>query len=180
MAYEVPWTFYALLPLFVLGFVLLAGSIGALLCLLIVTFLPRQPKQMVLAAVLLVLLVVVGLAARAAISVRSHSFLDHQLVRELVGQVDFAQGSMMPTHWMTRGLQAAARGDLSETGYRLALVWSNGLFLYLLTASASVRFYRRGFNRVAAGGSLRRRYGGAWMDAAWTRCSSSSIRKPAC
>src|SRR5262249_30219616 len=40
-----PWYFYALLPLFFLGYVLLPGSLGALLCLLIVNYVPRRRKQ---------------------------------------------------------------------------------------------------------------------------------------
>jgi ABC-2 type transport system permease protein len=72
---------------------------------------------------------------------------------------------------MTRGLQAAGRGDLlvnalGEPGalYYLALVWGNGLFLYVLTTWAAGRLYRRGYNRLATGGALRRRFGGAWLD----------------
>ena len=40
----------------------------------------------------------------------------------------------MPSHWMTRGLQAAARGDLAEAVYPLTLLWANGLMLYLVAA----------------------------------------------
>jgi len=65
---------------------------------------------------------------------------------------------------MTRGLQATARQDLAGAGYYLALLWSNGLFFYVVTAWTAARLYRRGYNRVATGGSLRRRYGGAWLD----------------
>src|SRR5262249_27871648 len=45
-----------------------------------------------------------------------------------------------------------------------ALVWSNGLFLDLLAAWCSARLYRRGYNRVATGGDLRKKHGGAWLD----------------
>jgi ABC-2 type transport system permease protein len=76
----------------------------------------------------------------------------------------FAGAPLMPSHWMTRGIQAAAHGNLGEVGYRLALVWSNGLFGYLVTAWAAARGYRHGYNRVATGGELRRRYGSAWLD----------------
>jgi ABC-2 type transport system permease protein len=61
-------------------------------------------------------------------------------------------------------LQAAARGDAARSLFQLALVWSNGLFAYLIAAFTAKLLYRRGFNRLATGGSLRRRYGGAWMD----------------
>jgi ABC-2 type transport system permease protein len=165
-----PWHFYLLLPLFFAGFVLLPGSIGALACLLVVNYLPRKPKQIVMAAVLLVALVAGLWGYQVLISLRTDSW-SRDAIQELVGQLSFAQGALVPSHWMTRGIQAAARGDLAESGYRLALIWSNGLFLYVLTAWAAVKLYRRGYNRVATGGLQRRRYGGKWLD----RCLSTLV-----
>src|SRR5581483_10153303 len=54
-----PWYFYALLPLFFFGFVLLPGSLGALACLLLVNLLPRHRKQ-VLAASIAALVLLLG------------------------------------------------------------------------------------------------------------------------
>ena len=59
---------------------------------------------------------------------------------------------MMPSHWFSQGLYAAAVGNLERTLYYLALVWSNGLFLYVLTVAVSRWLYRRGYNRIASGG----------------------------
>jgi ABC-2 type transport system permease protein len=70
----------------------------------------------------------------------------------------------MPSHWISWGVIRAARGETGPTLYYLALVWSNGLFLYLLTAWVARRLYRRGFNRLATGGDLRKRWGGHWLD----------------
>src|SRR5262249_20702246 len=85
-------------------------------------------------------------------------------LHQLMGWFTFAQGPLVPSHWMTAGLQAAARGHFGKTGYYLALIWSNGLALYLLAAWIARHLYRRGFNRVATGGALRKRYGGLWLD----------------
>src|SRR5262249_23405694 len=54
-----PWYFYALLPLFFLGFVLLPGSLGASAALVLVNFLPRHRKQVLGIAVALLLVVTV-------------------------------------------------------------------------------------------------------------------------
>ena len=40
----VPWYFYALLPAFLLGYVLLPGSVSASLCLLLVRYMPRNRR----------------------------------------------------------------------------------------------------------------------------------------
>jgi ABC-2 type transport system permease protein len=162
LAFHVPWYYYAVLPLFFVGFVLLPGALGAFFCLLMVNYLPRRPKQVLAGACILV--------AAAAIlwfnSIRPSQgdALDRNFVQRLVGQFSLAQGPLSPNHWLSQGLQSAARGDGRKMLYFLALVWSNGLFLYLLITWASRHLYRRGYNRIATGGTLRKRYGGAWLD----------------
>src|SRR5207244_4120720 len=145
-----------LLPFF-LGFVLLPGSVGALACLLLVNFVPRYRKQ---ALGVIVGLLLLGLGVWAY-QMRPPAGSDPRapdFIRRLLVQVTFAQGPVAPNHWMSRGLLAAARGDLAVTAYCLALVLSNGLFLFVLTAWLAGRLYRRGYNRIAASGDLRRRY----------------------
>ncbi|MFQ3593395.1 MAG: hypothetical protein SNJ82_09460, partial [Gemmataceae bacterium] len=61
-------------------------------------------------------------------------------------------------------LQAAGRGELWVCLDRLLLLWSHGLVLYLGVTWLSTWLYRRGYNRVATGGDLRRKHGGAWID----------------
>jgi ABC-2 type transport system permease protein len=168
MAYDVPWYYYLALPLFFLGFVLLPGAVGAIFCLLTINYLPRRPKQMLL---------FFGLMLVAGVGLWLHNIqdsfardnidlIDRNFVQRLVGQIAAAQGPLSPNHWLSQGLQAAARGDRGKMIYYLALVWSNALLLYVLVVWASTRLYRRGYNRLATGGSLRRRYGGQWLDRA--------------
>src|SRR5262249_55874933 len=71
---------------------------------------------------------------------------------------------LLPSNWMARGLMAAARGEPGEALFQLALVSSNGLFLYLLTAWTARRFYSRGYNRMVAGMMFRKRYRGHLLD----------------
>jgi ABC-2 type transport system permease protein len=162
-----PWYFYAFLPLFFIGFVLLPGSLGALLCLLLVNYVPRRRKQFVaLIAVGLVCLLawwVYRLIQEARPAAPTLEALQ-EAFSTLINRFSFARSVLAPSHWVARGLQAAGRSDLGTACYYLGLVWSNGLFLYLVTAWVSVRLYRRGFNRLTTGGDLRRRHGGAWLD----------------
>src|SRR5262249_29381611 len=143
-----PWYFYALLPLFFLGFVLLPGSVGALACLLVANWTPRRPRQLLLAAVVLIAGAIVYWGynlARAAFG----SSMGGDWLQRLLDQLAFTQGPLMPSHWMAQGLQSAARRNMSGSFYFLALIWSNGLFLFVLTAGAASRLYRRGYNLVA-------------------------------
>jgi ABC-2 type transport system permease protein len=159
-----PWYFYAVLPVFFLGFVLLPGSLGALVCLLLVNFLPRRRKQVLWLAVLGVLLGVGLWVYGRLLPNVERGFGSRDWAGRLLGEFSPMQGALMPAHWIAQGLQAAALREPGEMAYYLTLVCGNGLFLYLLTAWTAARLYRRGYNRVATGGELRRRYGGLWLD----------------
>jgi ABC-2 type transport system permease protein len=165
--FHVAWYFYALLPLYFSAFVLLPASIGALGCLLMVNFLPRNPRQ-VLGGIIALLVITGGFWIYRIKGAATAAMDNPDALQRLFGQFAFAQGPLMPSHWMARGLESAARGDIGTSLYTLALIWSNGLFLYTLAAWAAGRLYRRGYNRLATGGSLRKHYGGTWMDQAVT------------
>jgi ABC-2 type transport system permease protein len=164
-----PWYFYVVLPVFFLGFVLVPGSLGALICLLLVNFLPRRRKQVLwLAGAGVVALgawwVWGRIVPTARAQVGSRDWLGN-----LLGELSVVEGTLMPAHWIGQGLLAAALGDVGEMFYYLALVCANGLMLYLVTAWVARLLYRRGYNGVATGGNLRRRYGGGWLDNALAR-----------
>jgi ABC-2 type transport system permease protein len=173
-----PWYFYAFLPPFFLGYVLLPGSLGALLCLLVVNYVPRRRKEVVALAVAALLALSAGWAYRLIQDTRAQGSptLDAigETARLVLDRFTFARSAWMPSQWVARGLQGAGRGDLRGAGYHLALVWSNGLFLYLITAAAAARLYRRGYNRLSTGGDLQApglaRKAGLWLDRLLAGC----------
>jgi ABC-2 type transport system permease protein len=168
-----PWHFYLFLPPFFLGYTLLPGSLGALLCLLVVNFVPRRRKQ-VLLLLIVVLLGLTGLWLFRLIRESRPPSPSMEALTEaasiLLNRASFANAAAMPGHWVARGLQDAGSGNLGSAAYYLALVWSNGLFLYLLTALAAARLYRRGYNLLTTGGDLRRKYGGTRLDRLLLAC----------
>jgi ABC-2 type transport system permease protein len=181
---QAPWFYYLVLPLFFLGFVLIPGSLGSLAALLIVNLVPRKRKQLLLAVVaaaVVALLVWISSMAQAARPLY-YPFRGDGEAREalsgLLGRLEFSSGILLPSHWVAEGLRQAGRGRWAGSLFNLALVWSNGLLLYLVAAWGSRLLYRRGYNRVATGGTLRRRYGTAFLDRlveralAWTRPST--------
>jgi ABC-2 type transport system permease protein len=162
---EVEWPFYAALPFFFLGFVLLPGSLGALACLLVVNFVPKHRKQIIALGVVF-LVAAAGLVTYRMIVTAQRQAVNRELLNSLLSNFRFAQNPLMPTAWMARGLKLAGRGEIAKTARFLALIWTNGLFLYVVVAWLARKLYRRGFNRLTTGGSLRRRYGGGWLDRA--------------
>jgi ABC-2 type transport system permease protein len=164
MVSGVPWYFYALLPLFLLGYVLLPGSFSAALCLLLVRFLPRNRRQfflvigIVVAALSAVWLYKVGVGLRKSFATSGRELDD------LIGQFNLLRSSVAPSHWMTRGVMAAARDDLSGALLPLAQIWSNGLLMFVIAAWIAKRVYRTAYDQYTTSGRSRKVYHTNWLD----------------
>jgi ABC-2 type transport system permease protein len=160
---DAPWAYYPLLLLFFLGFVLVPGALGAILLLVLVNVVPRRRKTVF---TLVVIALVVGVIYWVYGLLTSHwpSLAGAEMVNILLGHFAFAASNLIPNHWVGEGLREATRSNWPAALYYLALVWSNGLFLYLIAAWTARRLYRRGFNLMTTGGDLRRRHGGHWLD----------------
>jgi ABC-2 type transport system permease protein len=160
----VPWYFYALLPLFLLGYVLLPGSVSAAGCLLLVRYMPRNRKQF-FALVGVVVAAGAGFwLYRIGMSFRQSLVTSGREVDDLIGQFDLMRSGLAPSHWMTRGVMAAARGDFEGAMLPLALVWSNGLVTFLLAAWTAKRVYRTANDRLSAFGRAKKVYGTSPLD----------------
>ena len=161
----VPWYFYPLLPLYLLGYVLLPGSVSAMACLLFVRFAPRNRKQ---AAIILGIAAVglltawtvrIGFAAKATLLTSKKNE-----VEGLIGQFALLQHPLTPSHWMTNGIMAAARGEVMGALVPLGMLWTNGLMLYLGAALLARQFYRTGYDRVVGGGRGKKVYRANFLD----------------
>lgn len=156
----VPWYYYALLLPYLLGFVILPGAVSSILCLLLVRFLPRNRKQAIGLLVTVLVLVVGTWAGRAALAARTSlkKGMKKDEVTGLLGQFSLTQSPVMPSHWMTTGLMAAANGNAAGAVLPLAMIWSNGLMAYLLAAFTAGRVYRPAFDRIAGSGRAKNVY----------------------
>jgi ABC-2 type transport system permease protein len=165
VATGVPWYFYPLLPIFLLGFVLLPGSVSSLICLLLVRYLPQNRKQALLVIGLIVVVLGgiwiarVGMAAKKSLITQKKNE-----VEGLIGQFQLVQSAWNPSHWMTNGIMAAARNEPLQAAIPLAMIWSNGLMLYMFATWTASRIYRSGFDRVAGSGTRKKVFRGNILD----------------
>jgi ABC-2 type transport system permease protein len=160
----VPWYFYALLPAFLLGYVLLPGSVSAALCLLLVRYMPRNRRQLFLLVGLLLAAVAGVWAYRIGVGIKKSFATSGRELNDLIGQFDLLRSGIAPSHWMTRGVMAAARGDLAGALVPLAQVWSNGLVLFVVAAWIAKRVYRTAYDRLAGSGRGKKIYGTSRLD----------------
>ncbi len=163
-----PWYYYVAMPLFFLGFLLIPGCIGAIACLLVVNILPRHRKHFLVGFIVLVIALAVYWGVSWYRESRNFGVGSRPWFESFLNELSYLGGRLVPYHWMTRGMRYAAIGRTEAMLYNLALVWSHGLFLYVVTVWLATKLYRRGFNRIASGGTLRKKYGGHWMDRSLT------------
>ena len=165
IAADVPWYFYALLPIYLLGYVLIPASVSAIGCMILVRILPRNRKQALillglsLVALGLFWLARVGLAAKQSLVTGKKNE-----VEGLIGQFSLTRHPLMPSHWMTNGLSTAARGEGVEALLPLAMLLSNGFMLYMIAAWIAGRVYRSAFDRMTGGSQGKKVYGANFLD----------------
>ena len=165
MVAGVPWYYYPLLPIFLIGYILLPCAISASICLLFVRFAPRNRKQLLLAVGAIALLVVGIWGYRFVMSAReSLQTMKRNEVEGLLGQFALVKHPLMPSHWMTNGIMAASRGEAATMARSLAMLWSNGLVVYLVGAWLASRIYRTAYDRIAGSGQKRKIHRQRWID----------------
>jgi ABC-2 type transport system permease protein len=163
LIFDAVWYFYPLLFVFFLGYVLLPGGIGALICLALVNFFPHRRKQALIVLIVLLIAALGYWIYRTALAAKA-GFDDRDQLQGVFDMFTLTKGRFSPSDWMATGLLAVGRGDLKAGLLPLALIWSNGLLLYVLSAYAALKLYRRGYNRMSTGGNLRKRYGRSGID----------------
>jgi len=160
----VPWYFYALLPVYLLGYVLLPGSVSAAACLLLVRYMPRNRRQFLLLAGLVVAVLIAVWLYRVGVGIQKSFATGGRELDELIGRFDLLRSGFVPSHWMTSGVMAAARGDVPGALLPLAQVWSNALLLYVAAAWIAGRVYRPAYDRLAGSGRGKKVYGTSPLD----------------
>ena len=103
-----PWYYYALLPLFFIGFILLPAAFSAFVCLVVVNLLPRARKQVLVAGAVLVV-VLVALWTFQLVRDAQHYKGDPEAVHQLLGHFTFGGMALTPPHWAARHPGGGAR-----------------------------------------------------------------------
>jgi ABC-2 type transport system permease protein len=161
----VPFYFYLLLPVFLIGYVILPGAVSSIVCLVLMRYLPRNRKAVLnaFAAVMVTALAIWSiktmLAAKATLTTANRDALSG-----FVNRFAVARDPAMPSHWMTAGLMAMAKGRLTDALTPLGLIASNGLLAYLMAAFTAKRLYRPAFDRTAGHGRRGHRVRGSLLD----------------
>ncbi len=159
---HVGMSFYAIMLLLTLFFLLIPAGIGALVTMVISSLFPaRKTFRMV------ILLGALGIASAVAmgriISMQTAiSPNDLSRFNQILGILKVGTAPTLPSAWLMRGMLAAADGQWNGfwqgqgVWYWLALLASTGLFLIQLCAWLAPRIYYRGWRLAGETSSARR------------------------
>lgn len=167
MQAEAPWYYYALLLPLLVAFVYIPVSIGAVLCLVVMRYLPQKRLHVLLGGAL-------GLAALGAwlawrlLAASQGNLLTPGWFRETLGMMQLFEQRLLPSWWLSSAVRWAARGvwprSLSESVLFLALLISNALLCRQLAVWVAARLYRAAYCRVQHRPSRACRPAAGWLD----------------
>ena len=179
--YGASWIYYVIMPFFLVGFLLLPSAVGAMACLLVVTFLTKNRRAVLIGIIGIVLVVTITWIISAMQGIQRDR-VSPQWIEKLIEHIKPTKNSP-PASWMTEGLVALVRvkgdpallwkswwGDKEEVApfidaiYYLGLVWSYGLMAYLVATVLATRWYRHAYDMVMSESGRRRKYGTSVSD----------------
>lgn len=149
-----PWLYYVVIVPYMLSFVMIPSSLGAIACLLISHAMPQLRKR----AIYLGGALLVGLIAwllwefvRAA----SQDMLTPAWLRDMLSRLHFTEHRWLPSWWLSSGLLEAAHPVedaeftwLPDSLMFLAVLASNALVLQAVLGALASRVFRPSFSRL--------------------------------
>ena len=166
------WTYFALLLPFMVSFVVIPASLGAIGCMTLVTWLPRLRVQAFWVAATAACGGAIwlgwSLVSRVRIDMMSAAWFERTFARLAI-----TEQKLFPSWWLASGLMEAARTErpgvpsadgLGESLRFLALLVANAVALQWLAGWLARVAYRRGYSNFVAELPSRRRRPLGWFD----------------
>lgn len=120
------WIFYPMFIAFFLAFVPIPGAIGLLVAWIVARFLPGSVRRVLAYGAILALVAVVAWSLR---SVRAVQDLTGDWMKGFFTRLSLIEASILPSTWVTRGIEAALNDQTADATRYLVVVIANALFL---------------------------------------------------
>lgn len=146
--------FYPMFIAFFLAFVPIPGAIGLLSAWLIARYLPRSAGKLLVGVAVLCLVVFVIWGMR---SVRDIGFVTNEWLDGFFGRMSLIQAAILPSTWVSRGIEAAIDGRTEDAVRYLLVTLANGLFFSWLAVRIVSGGFLPAFDRARGSSSQTRR-----------------------
>jgi len=171
---KAPWFYYVLLLPFMGAFVWIPGSLGAIVCMLVVRYLPTNRVHVLAIAAMLTAGLAIALVWSLA-SAQNSELLTPDWFLEMLSRLRATENRLLPSWWLSSGVLEAARSGWSDESARaalfesilfLAVTLSNALLLHQFSLWTAAWTYRTGYSVLLGEHTVRRRIRQAWIDRA--------------
>ncbi|MCD6404390.1 MAG: hypothetical protein J7M19_01030 [Planctomycetes bacterium] len=143
----VPWYFYpAALVMFVV-FVAIPASIGSLLAILFVNFVPRSRLRVFLAVLAAAFLLTVLAAIKYASAFSASPSFAISDISRITGKLAFSQNPWLPSLWLSKAILSLGHSRPSRALFYLLVILSNSIFFASIAAATSRRLFWRSFSK---------------------------------
>ncbi|MCC6126778.1 MAG: hypothetical protein IT426_17585 [Pirellulales bacterium] len=160
---QAPWYFYALLAPYLTAFVYIPAGLGAILCLLIVYYLPNN-RGGALASFAALLLIGGGWYAWSLTRGPESNLLTPTWFMDLMGRLQLTEQRLLPNWWLSAGLIETARDEWSEGLLFLVVMIANALFCRQMAVWTAGGFFRAAYSALCGCGMKRKRARPALVD----------------
>ena len=166
-----PWYYFAMLPPFMISFVFLPASAGALLCLLVLYYIPAIRLQSLMLAGCLLAATVVGLGW-ALLAGQNQALMTPMWLEHVLGRLQFAEQRVLPSWWLSSGLLEAAHPAPAphnahawrESVLFLTVLLSNAMLFVLIVQQTGQQYFLAGYSRLQGIVTPERRRKAWWPD----------------
>ncbi len=152
MVVSAPWYYYAYMPGLMVAFAYIPCSLGAIVCLLLVSRMPHF-RRFVVGGLALVVISIAYFSIWKNLDMADADLLGAAWFKETFRRFEFTREEWLPSTWLSNGLLQAARprgqdpADLPwlESGKYLLVLVSNALLLHIAVAWVGERIYRESY-----------------------------------
>ena len=178
-----PWPFFVLIIPFMVAFVAIPATLGGIVCMALVAWMPRLRLHALSIAVGAALVAMIGLAWMALASPRADA-MSAAWFEQAFSRLSITEQRMLPSWWLSSGLiEAAARAKdgtvarhQTEALRFLAVLVSNALMLQLVGRQVAARLHRLGASQLVSEIPTRRQRRMSWFDELLSRAGTDRGR----
>lgn len=166
-----PWYYYALLLPFLISYVFLPAGFGAVVCLLLVTYLPRVRMH---ALVTICVLILVGGAylGWSLLASQSNDIMTPLWFQDVMSRLRHSEQRLLPSYWLSSGLLEAAHPSTDgedwiswrESLGFLSVLLANALLVPVIVAWVGGKLLRPAYSQLIGLGKRNRAIQSNWMD----------------
>ena len=179
MVRHAPWTYFAMLPAFMISFVVIPATIGGICCMAMVAWLPRLRLHALSVAVVTACVGAIWIGW-SALSWRTADTMSAAWFEQTFARLAITEQKLFPSWWLSSGLiesgRRGSRAAVWEAVKFLALLVSNGLFLQVLAGWLARVSYTLGYSQLSGEIPARRRRPIGWFDSGIVNMGSASGR----